>query len=56
MSDDSSAEGVVVTDEIPDDLKITDVSWPGEGDATVVPELEHVRGDRPGRGRATADC
>ena len=32
VSDDSSAEGVVVTDTIPTDLKITDVSWPGEGD------------------------
>ena len=37
MSDDSSAEGVVITDEIPTDLKITDVSWPGEGDSSAFP-------------------
>jgi len=37
VSDDSAADGVVVTDAIPADLKITDVSWPGEGDATAFP-------------------
>ncbi|MBW9095645.1 DUF11 domain-containing protein [Microbacterium jejuense] len=37
VSDDSAADGVVVTDTIPADLKITDVSWPGEGDATAFP-------------------
>ena len=37
VSDDSSAEGVVVTDTIPADLKITDVSWPGEGDPNAFP-------------------
>jgi uncharacterized repeat protein (TIGR01451 family)/LPXTG-motif cell wall-anchored protein len=37
VSDDSSAEGVVITDVIPADLKITDVSWPGEGDASAFP-------------------
>ena len=46
VSDDSAAEGVVVTDAIPADIKITDVSWPGEGDPNGVPELEHLRGDR----------
>ncbi|GAA5200743.1 LPXTG cell wall anchor domain-containing protein [Microbacterium jejuense] len=37
VSDDSAADGVVVTDAIPADLKITDVSWPGKGDADAFP-------------------
>ncbi|KRA25640.1 hypothetical protein ASD65_15350 [Microbacterium sp. Root61] len=37
VSDDSAADGVVVTDTIPADLKITDVSWTGKGDANVFP-------------------
>lgn len=37
VSDDSAAEGVVVTDSIPSDLKITSVTWPGKGDAGVFP-------------------
>jgi uncharacterized repeat protein (TIGR01451 family)/LPXTG-motif cell wall-anchored protein len=37
VSDDSAAEGVVVTDSIPSDLKITSVTWPGKGDANVFP-------------------
>ncbi|MGC5172894.1 hypothetical protein ACLQ2Q_19830 [Microbacterium sp. DT81.1] len=37
VSDDSAAEGVVITDAIPADVKITDVSWPGEGSATAFP-------------------
>jgi len=37
VSDDSAADGVVVTDAIPAGLKITDVSWPGKGDATAFP-------------------
>lgn len=37
VSDDSAADGVIVTDTIPADLKITDVSWPGKGDAAVFP-------------------
>lgn len=40
VSDDSAAEGVVVTDVIPADIKITDVSWPGEGDDAVFPNWE----------------
>ncbi|MBD8023807.1 SpaA isopeptide-forming pilin-related protein [Microbacterium gallinarum] len=40
VSTDSAAEGVVVTDEIPADIRITDVSWPGEGDDTVFPNWE----------------
>ncbi|TXK06297.1 VWA domain-containing protein [Microbacterium mitrae] len=40
VSDDSAAEGVIITDEIPATLKVTDISWPGEGDATVFPNWE----------------
>ncbi len=40
VSDDSAALGVVVTDPIPADLKITDVSWTGEGDATTFPNWQ----------------
>ncbi|WP_396668857.1 VWA domain-containing protein [Microbacterium sp. R86528] len=40
VSTDSAAEGVVVTDSIPADLKITDVSWPGEDDDTTFPYWE----------------
>jgi uncharacterized repeat protein (TIGR01451 family) len=40
VSDDSAADGVVVTDAIPADIKITDVSWPGEGDASVFPNWQ----------------
>ena len=40
MSDDSAAEGVVVTDTIPADIKITDVTWPGKGDANTFPNWE----------------
>lgn len=40
VSDDAAAESVVVTDEIPADIKITDVSWPGEGDDTVFPNWQ----------------
>ncbi|GAA1982345.1 hypothetical protein [Microbacterium pumilum] len=37
VSDDSAAEGVVVTDPIPADLKITDVSWVGDDDPATFP-------------------
>ncbi|WP_203582287.1 SpaA isopeptide-forming pilin-related protein [Microbacterium hibisci] len=40
MSDDAAAESVVITDAIPADIKITDVSWPGEGDDTVFPNWQ----------------
>ncbi|MEU1971682.1 hypothetical protein ABZ477_08490 [Microbacterium sp. NPDC019599] len=40
VSDDSAAEGVIVTDAIPADLRITDVSWPGEGDPAAFPNWE----------------
>ncbi|WP_402840253.1 VWA domain-containing protein [Microbacterium sp. GXS0129] len=37
VSDDSAAEGVVLTDEIPDTLKVTGVTWQGKGDTSVFP-------------------
>ncbi|WP_243075619.1 SpaA isopeptide-forming pilin-related protein [Microbacterium sp. SS28] len=37
VSDDSAAAGVVVTDKIPSDIKITDITWEGEGDSNVYP-------------------
>jgi uncharacterized repeat protein (TIGR01451 family)/LPXTG-motif cell wall-anchored protein len=37
VSTDSAADAVVVTDVIPADIKITDVTWPGEGDGDVFP-------------------
>lgn len=40
VSDDGAAESVVVTDAIPADIKITDVTWPGKGDAAVFPNWE----------------
>jgi len=40
VSDDSAAESVVVTDAIPADIKITDVSWVGEGDDAVFPNWQ----------------
>ena len=40
VSNDSAAEAVVVTDAIPADIKITDVSWPGKGDSSVFPNWQ----------------
>ncbi len=40
MSDDSAAESVVVTDEIPSEIMITDISWPGQDDDSVFPNWE----------------
>ncbi|MFC0195856.1 SpaA isopeptide-forming pilin-related protein [Microbacterium arthrosphaerae] len=40
VSDDSAAENVVVTDTIPADIKITDVTWTGKGDANVFPNWQ----------------
>ena len=37
VSDDSAAEGVILTDEIPDTLKVTAVTWQGKGDTSVFP-------------------
>ncbi|MGU3647046.1 VWA domain-containing protein [Microbacterium sp. C23T] len=40
VSDDAAAEGVVVTDKIPADLKITAVNWTGKGDANTFPNWQ----------------
>ncbi len=40
VSDDAAADGVVVTDPIPGDIRITDVTWPGKDDASVFPNWE----------------
>ena len=40
VTDDSAAAGVVVTDDIPSDIKITDVSWTGQDDDSVFPNWE----------------
>ncbi|MHC2997818.1 MSCRAMM family protein, partial [Microbacterium sp. HJ5] len=40
VSADSAAEGVIVTDEIPADLMITDITWPGQDDDSVFPNWE----------------
>lgn len=40
ISDDSAADGVIITDEIPSTLKVTDVTWPGEDDESVFPNWE----------------
>lgn len=40
VSDDSAASNVVVTDEIPATLKVTDVTWAGKGDANVFPNWQ----------------
>ena len=37
VSNDSAAEDVVVTDSIPADIRITDVSWAGKGDPDAFP-------------------
>lgn len=40
LSTDTAADGVVVTDQVPADLKVTEVSWPGKGDSSVFPNWE----------------
>ncbi|TXK15967.1 DUF11 domain-containing protein [Microbacterium wangchenii] len=37
VSPDSAAEGVVITDDIPAQIRVTDVSWPGQGDPEAFP-------------------
>lgn len=58
VSDDSAAEGVVVTDVIPADLKITDISWPGEGDENTFPNWEScdVTGEDSAGFGGTLEC
>ena len=58
ISNDSAAEGVVVTDTIPSSLKITDVTWPGKGDSSVFPNWEScaVTGQDAGGYGGTLNC
>ncbi|WP_194409413.1 SpaA isopeptide-forming pilin-related protein [Microbacterium cremeum] len=58
VSDDAAAESVVVTDDIPADIKITDVSWPGKGDDSVFPNWETcaVTGQGAGGYGGTLEC
>ena len=58
VSDDSAAEGVIVTDAIPADISITNVSWPGKGDASVFPNWDscEVTGQAAGGYGGTLEC
>lgn len=58
VSTDSAAEGVVVTDVIPADLRITDVTWVGEGSAATFPNWEtcDVTGQAAGGYGGTLRC
>jgi uncharacterized repeat protein (TIGR01451 family) len=58
ISDDAAAESVVVTDEIPADVRITGVNWPGKGDDTVFPNWEtcEVTGADAGGYGGTLEC
>ena len=58
VSDDAAAESVVVTDTIPADLKITDVSWAGEGDDAVFPNWQtcEVTGQNSAGYGGTLEC
>lgn len=40
VSEVAAADGVVVTDAIPAEIKVTDITWPGKGDATAFPNWE----------------
>ncbi|HEX5859998.1 MAG TPA: hypothetical protein VFY91_17955 [Microbacterium sp.] len=58
VSDDSAAEGVVITDEIPANIRITDVSWVGESDPDAFPNYTDcgVTGQGPGGYGGTLTC
>ncbi|MFK4834629.1 hypothetical protein ACI3KY_02750 [Microbacterium sp. ZW T2_14] len=58
VSDDSAAESVVVTDAIPADIKITDVNWPGKGDADAFPNWQscEVTGQNGSGYGGTLEC
>ena len=58
VSDDGAADGVVVTDAIPADLKITDVTWAGKGDSSVFPNWEtcEVTGQDAGGYGGNLEC
>ncbi|WP_461638039.1 VWA domain-containing protein [Leucobacter sp. BZR 635] len=58
VSDDSAAEGVVVTDEIPAGLKVTDVTWAGKDLAGTFPNWSEcdVTGQSSGGYGGTLSC
>ncbi|WP_347978060.1 SpaA isopeptide-forming pilin-related protein [Microbacterium sp. ProA8] len=58
VSEDSAAEGVVVTDAIPADVKITQVNWTGKGDADVFPNWQscEVTGQNSAGYGGTLEC
>lgn len=58
VSDDSAAEGVVVTDAIPADIRITAVNWTGKGDADVFPNWQscEVTGQNGAGYGGTLEC
>lgn len=58
ISDDSAAEGVVVTDEIPADLKVTDVAWDGKDAPGTFPNWSEcdVSGQDSGGYGGTLSC
>ncbi|MBD3942558.1 VWA domain-containing protein [Microbacterium sp. NEAU-LLC] len=58
VSDDAAAEGVVVTDVIPADVKITAVDWTGKGDADAFPNWQscEVAGQDAGGYGGTLTC
>lgn len=58
VSDDSAADGVVVTDAIPADIRVTDVTWTGKGDASVFPNWNscQVTGQGAGGFGGTLTC
>lgn len=58
VSDDSAADGVAVTDAIPADIRVTDVTWTGKGDASVFPNWNscQVTGQGAGGFGGTLTC
>ena len=58
VSDDSAAEGVVITDAIPANIRITDVSWVGDSDPDSFPNYTEcgVTGQAAGGYGGTLTC
>ncbi len=58
VSEDSAADGVVLTDPIPANLRVTDITWPGQGDASVFPNWStcEVTGQDAGGYGGTLRC
>ena len=58
VSDDSAAEGIVITDKIPANIRITDVSWVGDSDPDTFPNYTDcaVTGQAAGGYGGTLTC